>query len=98
MNQISNIGNVISSAKGITSIGEGNEAGNFVDSLKQVISETNDLQLQSGELAEKFASGEVENIHDVMVAAEKASVSFELVMEVRNKLVEAYREIMRMQI
>ena len=73
------------------------EANGFGEQIKKTLSEVNALQLNAGELAERFANGEIEDIHDVMIAAEKSSVSLELVLEVRNKLVEAYREIMRMQ-
>lgn len=69
----------------------------FKDRFTQVLSDINELQLQSGEMSEKFATGEIEDVHDVMIAAEKASVGLELTIEVRNKLVEAYREIMRTQ-
>jgi flagellar hook-basal body complex protein FliE len=43
-------------------------------------------------------SGEAVDLHEVMIAAEKARTSFDLLMEIRNKTVEAYREIMRMQV
>ncbi len=43
-------------------------------------------------------TGEVEDAHDVMVAVEKAGISFELMMEIRNKMIEGYNEIMRMQV
>ena len=69
----------------------------FKDKLSQVLSDINRIQLESAEMAEKFVSGEIKDVHDVMIAAEKASVSLELTIEVRNKLV-AYREIMRTQI
>ena len=98
MSQIVEIGSLAPKADNGVSLTKENVTGNFADRLKNVLGETNDLQLEAGELAEKFATGEIQDIHDVMVAAEKASVSFELVMEVRNKLIEAYREIMRMQI
>ena len=68
----------------------------FVDRVKEILGEVNELQLDAGEIAEKFARGEIEDIHDVMIAAEKASVGLELVLEVRNKLIDAYREISRM--
>ena len=67
------------------------------DRFSKVLQEVNQLQLDSGEAANKFVSGEIKDVHDVMIAAEKASVSLELTLEVRNKLVEAYREIMRIQ-
>ena len=69
----------------------------FGDRVKEILGEVNDLQLDANEIAEKFARGEIEDIHDVMIAAEKASVGMELVLEVRNKLIDAYREISRMQ-
>ena len=96
MNQIGQIGTFIPSEIG--KVSKNVEGDGFADRLQKVLGEVNDLQLEAGELAAKFAIGDIEDVHDVMVAAEKASVSFELVMEVRNKLVEAYREMMRMQI
>ncbi len=69
----------------------------FGDRVKEILGEVNNLQLDAGEIAEKFARGEIEDIHDVMIAAEKASVGLELVLEVRNKLIDAYREISRIQ-
>jgi flagellar hook-basal body complex protein FliE len=75
---------------------ESSEIG-FKDRLAKVLGDVNQLQLDSGEAAQKFVSGEIDDVHDVMIAAEKASVSLELTLEVRNKLLEAYREIMRIQ-
>jgi len=72
--------------------------GDFLSTLNGFMTEVNKLQQESGESIERLASGDVSNIHDVMVAVEKASVSFELMMEIRNKVIEAYREVMRTQI
>jgi flagellar hook-basal body complex protein FliE len=66
--------------------------------FKDLISDTNELQSEAARIAEKFALGEIADVHEVMIAAEKAGVAFELVMEIRNKLVEAYQEFMRMQV
>lgn len=74
------------------------DSDSFGKIFKDLISETNDLQTDAAKIAEKFALGEVADIHEVMVAAEKAGVAFELVMAIRNKLVEAYQELMRMQV
>ena len=70
----------------------------FGDIFKNMITDTNNLQAEAGKIAEKFALGEISDIHEVMVAAEKAGVAFELVMAIRNKLVEAYQELMRTQV
>jgi len=46
----------------------------------------------------KLAAGQVEDISEVVIAGEKASIAVQLTMQVRNKMVEAYQEIMRMQV
>jgi flagellar hook-basal body complex protein FliE len=73
------------------------DVSSFGDRVKKILGEINDSQLEAGEIAEQFATGEIEDVHDVMIAAEKAGVGLELVLEVRNRLIEAYREVTRMQ-
>ena len=68
------------------------------DTFNNYVSEVNDLQVKAGESIENFATGKVENVHEVMIAMSKAEVSFKFMMETRNKLVDAYKEIMRMQV
>ena len=70
----------------------------FGDTLKNLLNDVNGTMKEAGSMAEKFATGEVGEIHDVMIAAQKASVGLEMVVEIRNKLMESYRELMRMQI
>jgi flagellar hook-basal body complex protein FliE len=70
----------------------------FPQVLKEMVNNTNDLQHTAATIAEKFALGEITDIHEVMIAAEEAGVALELVMEIRNKLIEAYQELMRMPI
>jgi len=58
-----------------------------------------DQQIYSSELqVRQLAAGQSDNLHQVMTSLEKAKLSFELTLQVRNKLLEGYREIMRMQI
>lgn len=77
----------------------GTEATVFSDVLKNSLAAVNTTLVQAGELSEKFQAGDPSaDLAQVMVAAEKASVSFEAMTQVRNKLVEAYQEIMRMQV
>ncbi|MBN2008066.1 flagellar hook-basal body complex protein FliE [candidate division KSB1 bacterium] len=68
----------------------------FKDTLKQVMNEINDDQITAKESVQKFLNGEIEDVHEVMIAAEKASVALELTVEVRNKLIDAYTQVMRM--
>ncbi len=70
----------------------------FDDTLKEFITDVNSLQSQATDATNKMVSGEPIDVHEVMVAAEKAKTSFELLLELRNKTIEAYRELMRMQV
>jgi len=73
---------------------ENSEFGKILsDALKSV----NDQQKNVEKLSDDFATGKVSNIHELIVEAEKASISLRLTVEVRNRIVDAYREIMRMQ-
>ncbi len=74
-----------------------NGAG-FKETIGNFVNEVNDLQMKAGESVENFATGKVENVHEVMIAMSKAEVSFKFMMETRNKLIDAYKEIIRMQV
>lgn len=81
--------------------GQGIEAGattNFMGSLKEAINSINDAQTGAGQAVDALVTGQSSNIHQTMVALQQADVSFQLMMQVRNKLVSAYEEIQRMQI
>jgi len=74
------------------------EAG-FGDLLKNSINAVNDLQQQSSALRTSFELGDAEvDLATVMIASQKASIAFQATVEVRNKLVEAYKEVMQMAI
>jgi flagellar hook-basal body complex protein FliE len=70
----------------------------FGDTLKAFIADVNQKQVEKEEISARFLAGEVLDVHEAMVAMEKANVSFRFLLEVRNKLQEGYREIMRMQV
>ncbi|TFE03502.1 flagellar hook-basal body complex protein FliE [Jeotgalibacillus sp. R-1-5s-1] len=75
-----------------------NAQQNFAQMLKDSINSVNDAQLQSDKMTQRMINGENVELHDVMIASQKASVSLNLTMEMRNKAVEAYQEIMRMPV
>lgn len=70
----------------------------FLDSLKDAIAKVNDVQIEANRQVEALVTGQSENVHAVMVALQQADLSFQLMMQIRNKLVSAYEEIQRMQI
>ncbi len=70
----------------------------FVETLRAFIAEVNALQGEAAEYSERLIKGEPVELHDVMIAAEKARTSFQLLLELRNKALELYREVLRMQL
>ena len=78
--------------------GEAGAANGFMGSLKEAISHINDAQSGASQAVDALVTGQTTNIHQTMVALQQADVSFQLMMQVRNKLVSAYEEIQRMQI
>ena len=68
----------------------------FGDMLKDYINDVNSMQNEMDHSISKMATGEVKDLHQVMLAVEKADLSFRLMMEVRNKLIKAYEEVMKM--
>jgi flagellar hook-basal body complex protein FliE len=70
----------------------------FQDTLSKFVNEVNDLQLNADTSTQKLMSGQLQDVHQVMMAMEEANTSFQLMMEMRNKILEAYREVMRMQV
>ena len=68
----------------------------FLDQFQTAIEEVDQLGKTSEKLTQDAVLGRVENLHDVMIAAEKAKTAMNLTLEVRGKALEAYKEIMRM--
>jgi len=66
--------------------------------LKDAISNVNDQQKVSDTMTNKLIRGEQVELHEVMIASQKASITLSATMEVRNKVIEAYQEIMRMSV
>ena len=70
----------------------------FGDVLGKMVEEVNTKQMTAGQAVRDLQSGQNVSLHQAMIAMEEASVSFQLMVEVRNKLLESYQELMRMQI
>jgi flagellar hook-basal body complex protein FliE len=70
----------------------------FGEHLREQIEEVNDLQIEADQSIDDLVTGRSDDIHATMIALQKADISFRLLMSVRNKLMDAYDEVMRMQI
>lgn len=80
------------------SIEEKKDSTSFSSRLKEKIDEVNDKQIFADNLSEQFIKGEGPDIHEVMLAGEEAKMSLEIAVQIRNKLLEAYQELNRMQL
>ncbi|NJD02837.1 MAG: flagellar hook-basal body complex protein FliE [Ruminiclostridium sp.] len=70
----------------------------FADYLNDALNSVNGLLLESDKISNDFAAGITDNIHAVTIAAEKADTALQFTLQIRNKIMDAYAEIMRMQI
>ncbi|MCH5332360.1 MAG: flagellar hook-basal body complex protein FliE [Agathobacter sp.] len=77
---------------------DGESFGAIFDAMMQHLNETNDLQQYAQAEEIKFALGESENTHDLMIAASKANIALQYTVAVRDRLIEGYNQIMQMQV
>jgi flagellar hook-basal body complex protein FliE len=74
------------------------EGKDFGDVLKETLNEVNDLQQKGQEAMSDIATGQVKDLHQAAIAIDKAELSMKMMLEVRNKAINAYKEILRTQI
>lgn len=84
-----NLQNKISSSKN-------EQVDSFVQTLENSLKSVNDLQLKKEQMVKEFAAGKEQNVHELMITLQKASMTMQMTTAVRNKVLEAYREIMRL--
>jgi flagellar hook-basal body complex protein FliE len=85
--------------QGTQSLGNGASKVNFSDALKASLNQVNKVQVEAEQLGKSFAMGDDSvSLSDVMIAGQKANISFQATVQVRNKLVSAYHDIMNMQV
>lgn len=70
----------------------------FADTLKEAIGNVNELQKESDLKVEALATGKTDDIAGVMITAEKAEIALRAMVQVRNKIIDAYQDIMKMQV
>ncbi len=70
----------------------------FGETIGQFLNAVNSAQVEAKENVAKIVTGESENLHEAMAKVEEAKISFELMLEIRNKLLQSFQEIQRMQV
>lgn len=76
--------------------GQGKSINTFSDFLKAALDNVNSLQLQSQKDDQKLVTGEINDINQVMIDATKADIALQLTIQIKNKILDTYQEIMRM--
>ncbi len=74
------------------------EARKFSETLKEMVEQVDNMHKTAGQAARDFVAGKNIQLHEVMAAGQEAQISFQFMMEIRNKLMEAYQEVSRMQV
>ncbi len=72
--------------------------GGFTQIFGDMVKNVNEMQVKADQSIQDFVTGQSKGLHEVMLAVEKASISFQFLNQVRNKAIDAYHEIMRMQV
>lgn len=94
---ISEVAGGMSRAGGVNKAGGQDAPGGFSKLMNEFVKQTNDSQVASDQSIDQLVKGETDNIQQVVLAVANAEMSFQLFMEIRNKLIESYNELMRMQ-
>jgi len=99
MNTITAAAGIMSQpTKPVDNSGVGQASTGFGDMLKTMLNKVNETQMAGDQATKSLQSGEAKHLHEVMIAVEEADVSLRMLVQMRNKALTAYEEIMRMQI
>jgi len=74
------------------------EKPSFGDLVKEFAHDVNDLQFEAGRAIDLLATGRAADVHQVMIAVEEAGIALDLMLEIRNRVLEGYQELIRMQV
>ncbi len=96
INSISDISSQTVKPAGSNAVGQA--ASGFGDVLKTMLDKVNETQTAGEQATKNLQSGDAKHLHEVMIAVEEADVSLRMLVQMRNKALTAYEEIMRMQI
>lgn len=94
LSHLSNIGTPPASSAAPTQGGN----GGFAKALGEALDSVSRSQAEADLAVEQLQTGESRNLHEIMIAMEKADISLKLAVQMRNKVLEAYQEVMRMQV
>jgi flagellar hook-basal body complex protein FliE len=83
---------------GLAPAAEGPARPSFGDLLRDFAGDVNNLQFKAGQAIDLLVAGQAADVHQVMVAVEEAGIALDLMLEIRNRVLEGYQELIRMQV
>ena len=95
---IPNIGPINPTGAGSPVVGKGDAKGDFVSVVRKLINDANNQQHGAEKSVQNLIEGKSDNIQEVVTSMAKADLSFRFIMEIRNRLMDSYQELMRMQV
>ncbi len=98
VDSVSNISSLLNALNATGGTTTENTGTSFSDLLKDAIGQVEDVQTENNVNSLQLLSGESTDIHTALIAAQKAELTFNLAVQVRNKVIDAYNEVMRMQL
>jgi flagellar hook-basal body complex protein FliE len=84
--------------EGVKAKPAGKQFPSFKETLSKYMAEVNEMQNKADESIEKMAAGEITDVHQVMNSVQEANLAFNMMMEIRNKVMDAYQEVMRLRL
>jgi flagellar hook-basal body complex protein FliE len=96
-NTIPGLGNAAADLMKSAGGAAGENNGEFFDTLKHAMNQVGQLQAEAQNKITGLVTGGGEDVHSAMIAVEKANMAFEMMVQVRNKIISAYQEVSRMQ-
>lgn len=96
--QISPVGQLFMAQPAAAGEKQETKGGSFADAFDSAMKNLNDTQIRADNTALELLAGDIQDIHQVTIAMEEAKLTMQLALEVRNKVIEAYQEVYRMQV
>ncbi len=95
---LSGVGSLIPAPPQLAPPASGSEGSSFSDILSGAINDVESSRASANQSVEQFLSGEGDDLHSTILASQRAELEFQMFMQVRNKVVSAYQEVMKMQL
>lgn len=91
-------GRILKEGDGASGVGKTQQDSEFLGLVENFLGDVNHMQARAGNALDAFVAGEITDLHQVMVAGQEAGIALDLMIEIRNRVMEAYQEIMRIQV